>query len=352
MANVQKQFAEFHYKIRLKPYTDNKTLREKRNAVLNKLKERLTTQFEERGEPAPKYSSFNQGSYELGTGIRPSEDDFDIDVGLAFEVSTDDHPNPVQVKKWVYDALQGHTQSVEIRRPCVTVAYQSGDDQLYHVDLAVYSDGESNVDGKTYLARGKPGSLAENRFWEEADPHGLVETLRARFDGDDWAQFRRCVRYLKRWKALKFPSDGNAAPSGIGVTVAAYYWFQPRKTQDPITGESRHSDLQALVGFVDAVLGQFRPVVRDGEIVERLEVTLPVAPENDILCEMTDKQMATLEDKLEQLSESLDAASSEVDPVEACKTLRKMFGDDFPVPPKNDTGQAKAPAIITSSSAA
>jgi hypothetical protein len=41
-----------------------------------------------------------------------------------------------------------------------------------------------------------------------------------------------------------------------------------------------------------------------------------------------------------------------VNPVEACKELQKVFGDDFPVPEKDDTGQARGPAIIASSHAA
>ena len=41
MADVQRQFEEFHEAIRLKPYEDNATLREKRDIVLKKLKQRL-----------------------------------------------------------------------------------------------------------------------------------------------------------------------------------------------------------------------------------------------------------------------------------------------------------------------
>ena len=47
MADIQKQFGEFNEAIRLKQYEQNATLREKRDAVLKKLKERMKTLFEE-----------------------------------------------------------------------------------------------------------------------------------------------------------------------------------------------------------------------------------------------------------------------------------------------------------------
>ena len=147
MADVQKQFEQFNDNIRLKQYAQNETLREKRDAVLNKLKTGLKRVFEEKGEPAPKFKIFNQGSYKLGTGIKPLDGDYDIDVGIGFEIGTAEEPDPVTVKRWVFDALEGHTNKIEVRRPCVTVFYQSGDEPLYHVDLAVYSGSSANSCG-------------------------------------------------------------------------------------------------------------------------------------------------------------------------------------------------------------
>lgn len=350
MAEVQKYFEQFNEAIRLKQYEENATLREKRDVVLKKLKERMKALFEERDEPPPKYSPFDQGSYKLGTGVKPLSGDFDIDVGLRFEVARDDCPDPVETKQWVYDALDGHTKKVEMRRPCVTVFYQSGDHPLYHVDLAIYSDAEANADRKTYLAKGKQSSVPENRFWEEADPDGLEEELKARFTGDNWEQFRRCIRYLKRWKDLKFPSDGNAAPVGIGLTVAAYHWFQVRKTSvDAFAGKCKFDDHGALIDLVQTVIGNFRGRYKDGEYIERLEVELPIVPRNDVFEKMTDKQMTDFKDKLARLLKALEAARDEADPVEACEKLHEVFGEDFRVPEKHDTGQKRGPAIIASS---
>lgn len=353
MAEIQKQFKEFNEVIRLKQYEDNATLREKRDVVLKKLKQRLKALFEEKDEPLPKFTTSDQGSYKLGTGVKPLKGDFDIDVGVRFEIDRENYPDPVKVKQWVLDALDGHTKKVEMRRPCVTVFYQSGDDPLYHVDLAIYSGAESNTDNKVCLGKGKKASLAENRIWEEADPDGLIAVLSGKYSGDNWEQFRRCLRYLKRWKDLKFPTDGNAAPVGIGLTISAYYWFNPKfKIVDAYAGRTRADDLEALREFVDAMCRYFQSVFREGKWVDRLEVKLPVVPYSDVFEKMSDQHMAQFKDKLQKLAAALDKASKEADPVEACKKLQKFFGDDFPVPEKDDTGQVRGLAMITSSHAA
>lgn len=343
MADVQKQFAEFHDKIKLGAFDENAILREKRDIVLNKLKTRLKAMFEEKNEPVPQYDSFDQGSYKMGTGVIPLDSDYDIDVGLSFKVNKDDYPDPVVVKQWVYDALYGHTKKVDIKRPCVTVTYQKDGEPVYHVDLAVYSDESCNSDGKKYLARGKLNSSVDNRSWELSDPKGLMDKVDSKYSGDDKKQFIRVIRYLKRWKDYNFSTNGNAAPIGIGLTVAAYDWFSLNKTQDYVANTSKYNDLQATRDLVKRMVDNFGT---------RLKVYLPVEPYSELFVKMTDNQMENLKEKLDSLLEALDAAISDVDPETACETLKKVFGGDFPVPEKKDTAQKKGPAIATSSSSA
>ena len=353
MAEIQKQFEGFNEAIYLKKYEDNAILREKRDIVLNKLKNGLITLFEKKNESPPKYTAFDQGSYKLGTGVKPLNGDFDIDVGILFEVDRKDYPDPVKVKQWVFEALDGHTKKVEMRRPCVTVFYQSGEEPQYHVDLAVYSASKANADNKTCVGKGKQASLLENRIWEDADPDRLLTLLSGKYSGDDWKQFRRCIRYLKRWKDFKFPADGNAAPVGIGLTISAYNWFNPKyNVVDAYANKTCAYDLGALLKFVEAMHQNFQPVLRDGEWVDRLEARLPVTPYNDLFEKMSNEYMYQFKDKLLKLLAALEEAVKEADPVEACKKLQKFFGTDFPVPERDDTGEVRGPAIITSSKSA
>ena len=63
----------------------------------------------------------------------------------------------------------------------------------------------------------------------------------------------------------------------------------------------------------------------------------PVAPWNDLFGKCTLIQMDDFKQKLEKLRDSLKDAMDQADTHEACKILRNQFGDDFPVPEKENT---------------
>jgi hypothetical protein len=353
LAQIQKQFEQFHDNIKLGYYDECAELREKRDRVIMALSEGLDRLEKEREVKYPGYSTFNQGSYAMHTGIKPLDSDYDIDVGVLFRLSKDDY-DPVEVKEWVYDALDGHTERIELRRSCVTVYYQLEGEPIYHVDLAIYSDGGWNSDKTTYIAKGKRYSDEENRFWEEADPQGLITAISEySTDAHDRKQFRRIVRYLKRWKDHKFSADGNEAPVGIALTTAAYDWLSPTyDICDPFSGKRQYDDLRALIDLVDVMLSKFEYCYANDEWTYRLKVNLPVVPQNDLLEKMSNKQMANFKDRLEDLGNALENAQEEPDPVEACRILTQEFGDDFPVPDKKDTAFSVPPGIVGSSCSA
>jgi len=346
MANVQKYFEEFHDNIKLKDTEENQDLRDKRDIILNRLKNKITSD-------AAKYETFNQGSYAMGTGVKPVDGEYDIDVGIKFDISKDDYPDPVVVKNWVFEAVKDHTSNVSMRRPCVTVTYIKNSEPEFHVDLAIYA--ANNSDGKLYLAKGKLNSNDENKIWEVSDPEELIKKIRDNYtDADDRKQFRRVIRYLKRWKSVKFSTDGNSAPVGIGLTVAAYYYLSISKQYDYSSGKNKYDDQNALKTLVQSLISKFQQVYRaeDNKWVERLCIELPTEPNNDIFIKMTDNQMSEFKTKLEELKTALQDAQDEADVHEACKILKGVFGDDFPVPPKDETGQKKSQAFISSSASA
>lgn len=351
MANVQKQLEGFHDAIKLKRFEDEQTLRGKRDIIRNKINNNLPAVFERHDEEDPEWSWRDQGSYEMGTGTKPLAGDFDIDQGLYFAAPKGSY-DPVTLKKRVHEALDGHTDDVEVRRPCVTVWYHSAGERVYHVDIAVYSSSDENWDGKDYLALGRIGSSDANKGWEVSDPEGLSDEIFDRFEGDDRAQFRRAVRYLKRWRDHNFSSDGNVAPPGIGLTVAAYHWLENVYVDPFANGKTKPDDLKALLCLVDKMLGRFALAYHDGAFARRLTVKLPTEPYSDLFARMTNAQMGTFEAKLGKLRDALAYAEDEVDPVPACERLKGMFGDDFPVPEKQETARKTSIAIASSSSAA
>jgi len=67
--SLQSPFMKFHEAILLKRFDENAELREKRDRILKRLRDNLSVTFE----------PFNQGSYSMGTGIKPLDGDYDID---------------------------------------------------------------------------------------------------------------------------------------------------------------------------------------------------------------------------------------------------------------------------------
>ncbi|WP_299944465.1 cyclic GMP-AMP synthase DncV-like nucleotidyltransferase [uncultured Microbulbifer sp.] len=312
MAHAQSQFESFHDEILLS-FDTNAKLRERREALLKDLKDNID-------EDAHGYSHFIQGSYALHTGVTPLPDnDPDMDVGLIFDCSPEDYPDSLTLKKIVRKALERPNRTVKIRRPCVTVTYLKDGKVTHHIDLAIYT---LNADSQTQLAKSRETDAVEDRIWEASEARELIKKIADRFEGDDRKQFRRVVRALKRWRDIKL---GHANAPSVGLTVAAYNWFSAR--YDNVDGRPR--DLLAIRDLLNELLSNWS--------WSRLEVHLPVAPNTDLFEKMTEAQASDLKQRLKGLRDSLSEALDQPDTHEACKVLKKQFGNDFPVPPKSDT---------------
>lgn len=336
MPAVQKQFEDFHTAIKLDNDDEKAKLREKRKVLIDALKAHLD-------DDIPAFETFNQGSYSMHTGVVPLDSNYDIDVGVIFDCKQSKYPDPVVLKKKVRDAIDTHGRTVLIRRPCVTVNYMRDGVPEYHIDLAIYAKRD---DVLLDIAKGKENSTQEFRVWEVADPKKLTELICTAFTDDkDLAQYRRCIRYIKRWRDFQFRNGG--APLSIALTVAAKLWFKPK-----FEVSSKPADLLALLDWVNSILIQFQGVVTDEGYHERLKVYLPVSPAGDLMESMNKQQMETFKTKLEALRDALDEAYYEYLPEDACKVLKKQFGDDFNVPEKAETAKAAvAPVISTGNSA-
>jgi hypothetical protein len=352
--NLQTQFDSFHKTIRLGRFKKEQQLRDKRDVIRRRLEKNLPDVFKKYNEPVPKFWFKDQGSYKMNTGIKPltGSGGYDIDQGLYFETAIDGiyAKCPVTLKKRVLEALDGLTGDMRIRRPCVTVFYkENGKEKAFHVDIAVYSAASINDDGKNYLATGRADSPATDQEWKVSDPPGLQHALFSRFQGDapGRQQFRRMMRYLKRWKDFNFDSAGNGAPRGIGLTINAHHGFQPSYSN---WTSRTPNDLAALRKLVDYMLGEFSYQWREKkqEWGHCMVAKLPVEPWSDVYENMTLNQMASFETKLKDLKAALDYAHTEVEPDKACERLRKVFGDDFPVPPKSETSQRTNPGVSSS----
>jgi hypothetical protein len=331
MADVQSYFEKFHVEIRT-DYEMNKTLRDKRDIILAKIKKHVDE------SSLPRFERILQGSYIMGTGIVPQPgEDYDIDIGLAFHVNVADYPEPNVVRGWMLDAVGEHTADVQNRGPCIRVNYRD----RFHVDLVVY--GRESVNAHEHLRLGH-----KSRGWIPADPHGLrsyVDEAREPFgttkdSATQTDQLRRVIRYLKRWNDHAIPNPSSDKPTGIALTMLAIKalpspcvrWF-----------DNSSDDAAALD----------RIACHAETLFPRISATKPTPEHEDLFSGICDASISELRDRFTTLRATLRAVAANADPHEACKALAEVFGPDFPIPKQSETGRSSnAPAIITSSASA
>lgn len=320
MAYAQAQFDSFHKTI-LYGYDSSEELRKRRDTLLEDLKEHIDPE-------APPYETFYQGSYELDTGVHPIDGNPDMDIGVLFDCTPKDYPDPLTLKKYVRNALDRMNRTLNIKRPCVTVTYMRDGDPLHHIDLAVYCKTDAGV---TQLAWCRETTACDEREWRESEARELSSTIKGRFDGKNKDQYRRCIRALKRWRDCHI---GHKNTPSIGLTVAAYKWFEP----DFDAMDGKYRDLSAIRRLVQSMLNNWG---------SRLYIYSPVAPYADMLERMTDTQMSDFKEKLIKLRDALVEVENQPDTHEACKILRKQFGDDFPVPDKTETTKSTDSGVVS-----
>ena len=334
MADVQALFEAFHKKIRTY-YEINDELREKKDIIVKRVNNHLAQ------KKRPSCVEFIQGSYKMKVGILAIKGaEYDIDVGLRFSFKESDH-SAEEVRGWVFEAVDGHTEQVEKRSACIRVTYADADG--YHVDLVPYAWWDDAAGVEQYRLAHKA------KGWRPADPPALVEFVkRARkpFEGakdkaTDTDQFRRVVRYLKRWNDVALPKESHDKPSGLALLLLTKHHLP-----GPIglgSGDDR-SAAEQVARAAAAIVGR---------IVEQK----PTPEREDVFARISEPGMKSLKERFGVLRDALKFAGDTSDINKACKELKKALGDDFPCPDAEDTNpetarRTAAPAIVPSSRSA
>ena len=336
MSSIQRKFTNFHNAIKLSR-EDNKyrDAREKDESILTALK----VAFKEAGYPV--IESFIQGSLSTATAIKHSKNDFDIDRALVIDaVNAPD--DPVEVKKLVCSILEKRGfKHAKIKMPCVTADYASLN---LHIDIVVY-----RKRGDSYeLAVGKRNSSNAIKKWSPSDPRGLINKINDKssyiYNGsseDKLSQFKRLVRFMKRWRDEKFEDTVRKKVYSIGITVMLKEQFKPSLNED-----GKPDDLQSLRDTVAAILngGYFIPLV-DGNY--RVRVDLPVMPVRNIFDGSSVATGTQFWNKLNAMLRKLDDALAEESMEKQCNILSELFGDDFETTDESDRN-ASAKAVFSS----
>lgn len=313
MADLQKAFLDYHDQIKLGTYDENQTLRDKRDLLIDELNDSLNDEKVPNTDRKLTFTKLDQGSYSMHTGVKPLDDDYDIDVGVVFDINIDEYDSK-KLKTLVRDKLdKQYNRTVVYNRPCVSVTYTAG----YHVDLPIYAKNG----GDMHIAWGK--ATSSEHLWYESDPEGLKKWIKdVSSDSDQRKQFRRCVRFLKRWKNNKFTTNGNVAPPSIGLTIQARSSFYYQE----------NDDLSCLISIAKGIRDSFKSELDFADLTfyKVAEVKLPVAPKKNVYYKMTNKQLNNFYNRVCDLVEALEAAQTEESISESCEILKKVFGD-FPI---------------------
>ena len=328
---IQTHFDKFHDKIKLGREDDAyKKARERDDSI----KKEVSSAFAKAGYPV--VNDFIQGSLKTHTGIVPISGDYDIDRALVIE-DKNAPENSVTPKKKALGVLEDRGfKNARIKKPCVTADYASDN---VHIDFIIYKRSGS----QHYLAVGKENSDENNREWSAADPHGLTDWINddSLYGGDRakavLAQFRRLVRYLKRWRDVQFNETLAAKVYSIGLTVMV-----KQRLRWSFSTEGARQDLRALRATVEAILDAgFFTEVETGRY--RVCVQLPAQIWRDIFDGSSLDTGTQLYNKLNRLKEKLAEAEGLSDEREQCQILNKLFGDDFevPDPPKGSSKTEK-----------
>ncbi len=327
---IQTHFNKFHNKIKLGREDDLYKKARKRDDGIRK---EVISEFSDAGYPV--VSNFIQGSLKTHTGIVPISGDYDIDRALV--INEENAPeNPVTPKKKVLEVLENRGfKNAKIKKPCVTADYVSDN---VHIDFIIYKLENQQY----YLAVGKQYSDEKNREWSISDPHGLMDWINngtCYLEAEYLPQFRRLVRYLKRWRDVQFNQSLAAKVFSIGLTVMVKEQFS-----ESFSTEGEAQDLQALIDTVDKILNaNYFTENESGQY--RVCVYLPVSPYRDIFYGSSLDTGTQLRNKLSRLKQKLLEVKELSDETEQCDILNKLFGTDFEVP-KPPNGGKKAATMI------
>jgi hypothetical protein len=136
--------------------------------------------------------------------------------------------------------------------------------------------------GKLSISGGEKDSNAENKVWSDSAPRELISWVNDSSAFGEYAtqklyQFRRLVRYLKRWRNFKFSHDVSRKIYSIGLTVMIKQHFRPS-----IDSEGCPNDLIALKDTVNSILNWSGYFISYPDDQWKVQVSLPVSPYRDI----------------------------------------------------------------------
>lgn len=289
MANCHDLFLSFHETITLSG-RQKENLRQARDAIRNRIKKK----FIEVGRiPAPKF--WFQGSFAMHTIVNPLDGEYDIDDGVYLQnldkTNNRNWPTPETVHKWIFEAVNGHTDQPPIdKRTCVRVIYAG----RYHVDLPIYA--ELNGE-KLHAEKGEKG-------WHKSDPRAITDWFQDAVNKHG-EQLSRMVRYFRAW--ADYNAKDGKLPSGLIFTVLVVEKYQANDRDDVCFG-------QLVTNLYSRMLAS-------------PNIPNPKETSEDLYERYDDTQKRRFLSALRRLKDVATEALSAEGKKDACKKWKSEFGD-------------------------
>ncbi|MGL6169465.1 MAG: cyclic GMP-AMP synthase DncV-like nucleotidyltransferase [Fusobacteriaceae bacterium] len=340
--SLQIKFEKFNENIRI-TWQDEKMqeIREKNESIETDIKKK----FKDEGYPIQEI--FNQGSYASNTTILPlDEEDYDIDKGIVIK---EEHApeDPKEPKKKLKDVLVNRNlKDPKLKVPCVTAQYYKQGNKKFHIDYPIY---KIDSDGKYFLAIAKETSNEDNTEWQEVEIKELIKWVDGKngkesenLNTEDRKQYKRLVRYMKKWRNHNFSESNRKNIYSIGLTVMIKEQFSASITSDGVT-----NDLDSLYDTILNILNHsyfsFVEYDKNSKAKYDLNVYLPKKPHSDIFNKHGITVGTLFRNKLLQLKTELEKVKIYDSLKDKCSLLNKIFGVEFPlVEEKNNSNSAKS----------
>ena len=263
-----------------------------------------------------------QGSYALGTLIKPVDDNDEYDADIQIVMN----PNPSWgAKDYVLETnrtLAGnknYADKLRLKTRCVTVDY-AGD---FHLDVVP----RVTINGKHYIC-----NRTDNKF-EETDGNGYRDWFneKNRITGRN---LKRVVRLLKH---LRDHKNSFTVKSILLTTLAGN---TIRSSDEGTTAVSTVADtLETVLSRMNDYLQQHpnMPVIKN-----------PVLPSEDFNRHWDQRRYANFRNRVQSYAQTAKQAKSKPSAEKAIKLWQELFGDDFGKSSKSGGGGSSGQNVSSS----
>lgn len=187
MFDCSKELTDFYLNHVVLPIDKKRELQEKRRLNIKRVKSGLKKYNDKNGTDYSIVEDLIQGSVAMSTIVQNDSNDYDIDVGIAFD-EDDLDLTPSKVRNIISESLDSEmyqfSEPSEVKTSCVRVNYSTG----YHIDFAVYKRNKQyEWQDYKYIHAG-----AE---WKERDIRGIEKWFDEKRKEKEY--LRKVVRCLK-----------------------------------------------------------------------------------------------------------------------------------------------------------